>query len=149
MPTVGSKFKQRSAVMDGSIVHGKTQPTPDGYERARVQAKAFQRQKLPVPSMIQKIIDAHNSKVIAAKAASEAEAAVRREAKALSRKAEIVKSESEDWLERTFGGEGVALLSPGAFVAINAERFRDLPAAASASAAATRASARSLHEGTN
>ena len=141
MPTVGSKFKQRSTVMDGSVVHGKTQPKPDGYDRARVQAEAFHRQKLPVPSMIQKIIDAHNSNVTAAKAASEAEAAVRREAKALSRKAEIAKSESEDWLKRTFG-EGVALLSPGAFVAISAERFRDLPAAASASAAATRASAR-------
>ena len=66
-------------------------------------------------------------------AASEAEAALRREAETLSRKAEIVKSKNADWLKGTFG-DGVALLSPGAIVSIDAERFnRDLAAAVSGS----------------
>jgi len=144
--TVGSKRKQRLAVMDGSIDFSKTQPEPNEYANALVQAKAFQRQGQPVPSRIQKIIDAHDAKVTAAKAAASASEAARREAKALSRKAQILKHNNEGWFEGwlngTFG-EAVNLLSPGAVVAIDAERFnRDLAAAASASAAATRASAR-------
>ena len=134
MPTtVGAKWKQRITVMDGSIIPGKTQPKPDDYANALAQAKAFRRQKVPVPPRIQKIIDAHDVKVATANAASEAAAALRREAETLSRKAEIVKSKNADWLKGTFG-EGVALLSPGAIVSIDAERFnRDLAAAASGS----------------
>ena len=140
--TVGSKRKQRLAVMDGSIIPAKTPPKPDEYANALVQAKAFRRQRQTVPPRIQEIIDAHDAKVTAAKTASEEEAAVSSEADALSSKAEIAKSKNARWFEGTFG-DGVKLLSPGAVVAIDTERFnRDLAAAASASAAATRASAR-------
>ena len=134
MPTtVGAKWKQRLDAAGGSVIDGKTQPKLDEYTNALVQAKGFRHQKVPVPRRFQKIIDAHDSKVAAVKAASDAEAAVRREAATLSRKAEIVKSKNEDWLKGTFG-EGLALLSPGAVVAIDAERFnRELAAAASTS----------------
>ena len=140
MPTTaGSRYTQRTTVMNGSAIHGRTQPKPDDYAIALAQAKAFRRQKVPVPPRIQKTIDAHDAKVAAAKAASDAAAAVRREAETLSRKAGIAKSENADWFKGIFG-ERVALLSPGAVVAIDAERFnRDLAAAASGS---TRAPAR-------